>query len=767
MLDKKWQRLKNYSAHVSRFFPGELTAQEIYASLRNTKSALSKRGVDYDQPCTQSETQYCHILDDLSFWNEFMWLCYMEIKEVAPGELGTDCLVGFTPVVASEDMCRHAHILLHWLLKEHRCIKALKVKGVVARRNPRLFFDALRLNNGLRRLELRECNLEAKCKTCVEDGSQHLVAAIGTLVGLEELILYDVHMSEKALVLLGIAFENMPCLRSFSAILGYMSAPKTSILVQSLKRGKKIKTLHCNEWCLCHEGTAFAKYLAEHEVLEELVIEYGTGELESVLEALATNRALRKLHLIGYFKPFQGPLLSKMMAANNTVQSFHTSGGKCTFEGDSLAEIIRNNTGLLELDMQNVAALDGEQLALAIRINATMKKLSLRWSELSLEDTSKFCEALADNSSLQIVTAESVKEELVTDVYKVLRETGTEQRMKFKSVIKSATALQDALLNCHEITEVLYHPTSRSLAGGFAGAWNALFSTYTDDEQDSDDEPYPHEHRHFQKASDTPAPELYGLSCLTLCSHLVKLQVTLEDIMHESCAELLAQVLRTTKTLRHADLNFPTTFSTTQVLLDAISLNRTITTLIVSCWCFLAYHAGDFADTLGRNKTLNYLELHDTNADLILQELSSTVASNKFLVSIKIDDNLCLDDELWMFEIMDVLRRNFSLLERAVRFVMGKHDKRCGEAFEQVSQSVALSERVQQLAGESESDAEERIRTSRRYLNTNFLAVAGVVNDSVVCEGGSEGQTQLDQIGLDNWLRVRSYLDLTDIKDTP
>ncbi|CAN8001575.1 unnamed protein product, partial [Ixodes hexagonus] len=566
MLDKE-QRLKDYCAHLSRLSPRtrEETAEQIYVNLCEAKSCLTARRVDYDRPCTQSETQHCHILDDLSFWNEFMWLCHLEFKEVAPGELGTECLASYTPILTSEAMCVQAHILFHWLLKEHRCIRELKVKGVTVVKNPRLFVDSLILNNGLRRLELRECDLEPNEDPRIKDGSEHLVAAIGTLVGLEELVLYDVCMSRKALVLLGTAFENMPCLRSCSASLGCMSAEAAGLFIRSLKRSKTVKALHFTGWCLSSgEGTTFAKYLAQNDVLEEVVLEVperllrSAHELEPVLGTLATNRVLRKLHLFGYFfEPSQGPLLSKMMAMNNTLQSFRSSGKKCRLQGDPLAAIIRSNTGLVELGMENVAVGDVEQLADAIRTNTTMKKLSLCWYDLSLEDTTKFCEALAENCSLQIVTAVDVDEELVADMYKVLRETGTEHRMKFKAVFNSATVFQHALEDCRELTE------------------------------------------------------------------------------------------------------------------------------------------------------------------------------------------------------------------RAAHFVMGKHDKRCGEAFEQVSQSAALSERVQQLAGESESDVEERIRTSRRHLELNFMALAGVVNESVVCDGGSEGQTQLDDIGLYNWLRVRSYLRLTDIKDTP
>uniref|UniRef100_V5IDC2 Uncharacterized protein n=1 Tax=Ixodes ricinus TaxID=34613 RepID=V5IDC2_IXORI len=184
-----------------------------------------------------------------------------------------------------------------------------------------------------------------------------------------------------------------------------------------------------------------------------------------------------------------------------------------------------------------------------------MKKLSLCCSELSLADTTKLCEALAKNSTLQTVTGEEVNESLVADMYKVLRETGTDQRMKFRSIIKSPFALQEALEHCHELTEVDYCPTPRSVTGTL----NSVFGCYFIDELDSEDEDCIHRYSPVPKTDGSPAPELPAFSCLTLCSQLVELQITLAEEMSTSCAELLARFLSSTKKLRHADLNFPTT----------------------------------------------------------------------------------------------------------------------------------------------------------------------------------------------------------------
>lgn len=741
MLGKEWQKLKDYCAHVGKLLDKEQNAQQIYMILHNSK------GAKYDRPCTQSDTQYCHILNNLNFWNEFLGLCRMEVKEVAPGVLGTDTLHWSLPSV-SEVMHRQACILLHRLLKEHRCIRELK--AFVAYKNTKLFFDALQLNKDLRRLELCQSN-----ETRTEDVSRHMVAAIGTLTGLEDLVLKGVWLSEAAITLLGAAFENMPHLRSCSVSLDSTLVHGADVLIRNLKRSKTIKALHLTGWCPCDgEGAVLGEYLAEHDVLEELVLEpiywnlLNRKELGPVLEALATNRVLRKLHLESYFfGPSQGPLLSRAMSANNTLRSYRSSGQKYALEADSLAEIIRNNNGLVELAMENVIVAGVEQLAAAIRTNLMMRRLSLCWSELSLEDITKLCEALAENRSLQMVTGEDVDEKLVADVHKVLLETGTSQRVKIKSVIKSPSVLQHTLESCHELTEVSYCNTAATTDG------TCLTSVY---ELDSDHGSY--------ESEGTPDPERSALSCLNLCSHLVKLEVKLEHKMRKGCAEPLAQFLSSTEMLKHAELDFPTTFAATEAFLGALSRNKSVSTLILSRWSFRRCHLEHFAEILERNRTLNYLKLGDALSTFLLKVLSTKMASNKFLISIK-HCNCDLDDKEWMFRVRNVLRRNFSLLQLAAHFVMGTHDRRCGEAFEQVSRSAALSDEVQRLASESEVNTKQRIQTSRTYLDVNFLAVAGVVKDSLVCEGGSKGQTQLDQIGLDNWLRVRSYLMLADIRD--
>ncbi|EEC01289.1 hypothetical protein IscW_ISCW000753, partial [Ixodes scapularis] len=217
--------------------------------------------------------------------------------------------------------------------------------------------------------------------------------------------------------------------------------------------------------------------------------------------------------------------------------------------------------------------------------------------------------------------------------------------------------------------------------------------------------------------------------------------------MCEERAGLLSQFLSWTKTLKSTTLSFPTTEPSTQMLLDGLSSNTSISALELGYWRFKQRHAEDFAQLLRKNETLNNLVLHDIKTKLILQELSNYIEDNKFLVSLHVDDGGSFTQKPWMFKILDVLRRNSSLLQLC--FVVGNDFKRCGEAFEQLFRSRTLLERVQELDSESESVAKERILNSKRHLDINFLAVAGVVKSRVACSGGNGSQMKLDELGVD------------------
>ncbi|CAN8001489.1 unnamed protein product, partial [Ixodes hexagonus] len=805
--------------------------------LCNTTSPLTHQKIDLNRPCTDGDTQRCHIFDELSAWNELLCHCRMELKEVAPKKLVISGFHGSRPTFGTAVKGRYVLVLVHWLLKEHRCVKLLRIRCSVINRNPELLCDALRLAVGLKSLEIWGWYMSKHFFDDPEVDLGNLMRTISTLAGLEELKLEGVPLD---VAILKTAFENMACLRSFvlkealhcGLRCDPMATEQVFLLMDSLRCSKSITELYIDYFCLDDRSNAcFAEYLGENSTLESLTICVDFWEvqdyegLEPVLAALARNKALHVLYLIGYpMFQLRRQLVVETMTANQTLRSLRVTDPRSKLGVSVYPDIIRNNSGLLELDLESAIIGEMGSFAEAICVNKTMQKLSLNWSGLSVYDTKEFCHALTKNQSLQMVTMNGVDEELVEPVYNLVKETGTEHRVHFTSVIRSALVLQGALENCSGLKEACYCPApfvtastencicdseddssseddSEHGSGGSdsrgeddsegcdedndsrseddndepefdVGHFDDDVSSHDSDENSDND--YENFDARNRRAIKDVTAEVPAFHCLNLCKHLVKLVITMNEKMHEKSAELLARFLSSTRTLKSATLSFATIEASTQSLLDGLSCNKTLSKLELGRWCFRNRHAEDFAQTLRRNKTLNHVTLLHMRSDLILQEFAKYVADNKFLVCINIDGTRLFTCELrsftrmlWMFQIMDILRRNQSLLQRAVHFIMGDHSKQCGEAFEQLFQSQALLERVQELASVTESTAKERILNSKRHLDINFLVVAGVVNDRVACSREAERQVKLDQLGVDNWLLVRSYLKLTDIRDEP
>ncbi|CAN8025649.1 unnamed protein product, partial [Ixodes persulcatus] len=852
-MDRKRQTLKAYASHVSKLCPKHWTANKLHAELCNSTSPLTSKKVDLNRPCTGSETQFCHIYDELSLWNEALCHCHMQIKEVAPKELAISAFHG--RILEPGTAAKYALVLVHWLLKEHHCLKALRIQGSVILENSELLCDALRLAVGLKSLEIwGKRNIRKFYRPVI--ARQRLLRTIGTLAGLEELKLNCVLLSKKELAILKTVFENMTCLRSFVVTnLGFdlsMASQGSFPLMEGLKCCKTITELYLGcSYLFELLSTALAGYLDDNCTLRDLTLDLPSlgeplhrKELAPMLGALARNKALQKLHLIGYsLFELQHQLVVEAMTANQTLQSLHITDEWSWVGHKNFPDIIKNNSGLLELALEGPISKEVKSFTEAICVNKTMQKLSLNWSGVTVCDTKEFCSALAKNQSLQMVVMSNVDEKLVEGVYNVLKETGTEHRVHFTSIFKSTLVLQEALENCSELTEVCYcpalHATVRTddifINSSDSSSEDEGGDDNTDDDNDylrddgntdddndylrddgntDDDDDYLRDGDGYTDDEDNPlgdgdtvdddslggdnivdddmssdagnensdhdyrilnignnrvikdvASEIPTFRCLNTSKHLVKLVIMMNEKMCEESAELLAQFLASTKTLKCATLSFPTTESSTQSLLDGLLSNKSISKLELGYWCFKDRHAEDFAQVLRGNNTLNHLTLHHMSSSLILQELAKCIADNKFLLGINFDEMRFFTCKPWMIRIMDTLRRNSSLLQCAVYFVVGNHSKRCGEAFEQLFQSRTLLEKVQELDSESESVAKERILNSKRHLDINFLAVAGVVKSRVACSRGNGSQMKLDEIGVDNWLLVRSYLKLTDIKN--
>ncbi|CAN7985038.1 unnamed protein product [Ixodes hexagonus] len=729
---RKGQKLQAYAEHLYERCPGLSTLKQIESSMRYTKSVLSGKKINHDLPCTGGNGKLCQILDDLTVWNEFLWILDAQLQELSPGVLGVVVLRGYYAApVYSNPPIRHAAMLLHWLLMEHPCVKVLELRERFLEKYPMLFCDALRESSGLTRLKLS--------KYCPDDSvCLDVVNAIGSMKHLEELELVRFGMPKEAIARLAAVLGQMPSLKSFAYHRVGLRGPKSELLLQGLKSCKNITVLLLDNYSLVPGGgKMLADYLAQSCALRELTIHnVGKSSLEPILNVLGENQSLKKLHL-DQFSPTLPETVSlvESLIKNITLEQLLMDGGFRRPDLAPFAELVEKNKGLKELTLPRGSVQCITPFAEAIRKNEVMQKLSLCSCTMAAVEAQAFLNALAANSSLQRLDVGSVKADLVTDFCKALQETGTEERVAFVTSFKNAEQCKDILGTCKSLLKVSFSLRDDEDAAVLCTIFNLLRG----------------------------------------CHRLTELDVSLPNGIDDASASALAGFLSSTKTLKDLSLYFETTESSLPIIFEGLCCNKTISKLYLKPWAFDEPEEDLVAELLKASKTLNQLNLdssteetaHDEELNSVsldvLVGLAKLVVLSYTLLEVKILEHR--DFEESTFAVKDAMRRNLSFLQRAAQFVMGVRNKRSADAFERVHRSEALVKKVKELAQVTGAEAREKVRDSLRDLDVNFLAMVGVVKTEVVCVGTSTSQLTLDKIGVDMWLRIRSYLKISDVLD--
>ncbi|KAH9363008.1 hypothetical protein HPB48_014210 [Haemaphysalis longicornis] len=199
--------------------------------------------------------------------------------------------------------------------------------------------------------------------------------------------------------------------------------------------------------------------------------------------------------------------------------------------------------------------------------------------------------------------------------------------------------------------------------------------------------------------------------------------VWLNKVVLSLSLSLLSTVIASGKVLNQACLDFPAKGSQAIVLIQGIGKNRSLSDLTLCGWLFQPRVAVAFSNMLCSSHILKNIAFFETlTTSHIRAELLRGLASNYTLLE---RSGLQLRNH---HSVYDRLRRNQSLLYQASRFVLPPlcNTKKAASAFEKVSGGDAFRAVISQLAGLTEAEAAELVTRRRRYLDENFLVVAGV-----------------------------------------
>lgn len=669
----------------------------------------------------------CQIFEELPLWNELLWFIKVELREMIPGLLH---VVRLPHAIVPPEACKEverAAILLHWLLTRHWCINSVEVDSCLLQGHHQLFCDAVQQNTSLRQLRLSKHELNVR-------QTAKLVNAICGMCHLEELECDQLNLS-------GVEESLLACFSDFirnSTSLKVLKVTKiqkmkhVEVLMQALQDNSSITMLITEAPVTPDSIAGLCKFVAGSTRLTELCLYCYTEELldyiEPLCKALTVNERLEELTFRNHvFDLVDATHFSDMMAVNTTLKAL----AFCHCEWEFLTP----------------------WLAPSDWRPGKVESAKARWGEFWRVEP--FVHAIRNNTSLR---------EIVLDTNHFL----DNELERLLVTVKESASLQKLWFHHFAIPSAL-------------GTCNLLQKTATSDKVCSMycrcssvgfDEAL-HEYRSLLVAAECTFydlnPARLGTVCTALGSsdYVSRLDLHIIAVVSEDCAALLAAYLASTSALRQLRMCFRVSDKAARAIAAGLCSNASLERLHVYGWSFGDGDVRGLCDWIGRSRSLHYFVWLCANAKVasaMVSELSGRLEENYTLAQFRV--SACRQDEAQWQAVQHVVRRNASLVERAVRFALGSKLKRCASAFEAVSWHPRVRAGLQEQAALSAAEAGRWIEESARRLENDFWQLSEIVKEHICCHERDDGVTQLDRLGFDGLRALRRFLKVGDIADS-
>ncbi|CAN7942665.1 unnamed protein product, partial [Ixodes pacificus] len=511
-------------------------------------------------------------------------------------------------------------------------------------------------------------------------------AIASALEGLVKLKISDFRTPECALDLLGAALQKNSRLASLYLSGICMNVRTAELLLSGLATCPGLVDLTTEDYFLFPgKGRTLGNFVAESTALKQL--------------CLLSNACSKVKHLETFFEG---------LTSNCNLEELHLRDfelKKPTM--DLLAKAVVHHSALKVLKVGSYQAIEGGSLADVMASNTGLRELMLGGSDAGC--VAEFSRAISKNTRLQKLqlNLSGMKMQDYKELLMALSCNPSLRELEFHSVPGSFLLDLCQLTRNTDTEGRVKFPAEFPNVLGFTIAMKRCF----------------------------------GLTQLTFWPQC-------RQIEHEYLVDL-ALFLSQTTTLKEATLSFRTTAESTRVLLSAISRNQSLSKLRICDWTFELWDLQQLYDIVSTNRNLTELHLQLSNYEKrgIIHSLSKHLRSNLNLINVTVDVDYWRDDRFVQLPLRKAIQSNLSTLHRAVLFMMGSRGREFAEAFERTCDLSSLVAAVQKSANQPEEQAKEMVKSSKRYLDCNFLAAVGVVKDVVVCV--PNGRVQLDCIGLD------------------
>ncbi|XP_070380009.1 uncharacterized protein [Dermacentor albipictus] len=699
------------------------------ADIEGIKGFFSGHAVDHASPCTATEDRACHIVRHLSVWNEVLSQAKLELRETPRTRSGLTVASIDCPYIEdhSLDTLHRVATLLHCLVKKHHCVTHVDVTMGKLNLYDELLCDALRGNQFVESLKLREsiswglgpqgnfcavvptlphlkhfeCTSDAKCQRSFLDALTSLLLTTRSLTSLH--------------------IPNLRMSRSLGkALLNAIMACST---LRELTLDFDVVTCGLQEIC-----ATFAEYLKSSTALTTLNF-VGKAYLQStsmqlVLRGLEKNRTITRLHFgEAFVSEHCVEDVANIFARNATLRSIH---------------IVTNRYDLYSFFQQKRAFIWDVWLA-SLTENKTLEELTLPFNIWRPQKWALFFRALSTKHNLKhvVVDGEAASAFVLQQVCEALRESGAEERVVFGPELA-------AFCYMYGLHLLRYHCFRYVVA--------------------SDDD-------------DVPFALPLGRLLHQLCSlnHVTTLTVTTDPGMYsEDLSSALADYVGTTTTLKKLRLiSMSLAYSANETDLDwtavveSFSRNSSLAELYVSATCMSEDDSKRMADVVNHSENIrrfSVLVRRGWNWAAFVSRLSDGICRNYSLIEVEVPGYMNKDS----FAIWDTARRNSRLVATASQFLAGANpDKTTGAALERVLRHRALLEELAEVQSISEDEAAAALRDEVRSFEGmhEFMRLAGVVKERVTCHRREDGRTQLDDLNEHCWIVIRRCLALGDVVD--
>lgn len=664
------------------------------------------------RPCSATDTKDCRLLDDVTSWNELLHPVGFEVYEYEPGRFALHSLnAHFEETTGHSEHIQEGAFAFYFLLKTHRCIKVLKMEEhlLLVHCFPLVKLAFLE-NKGLEVVKVRHSYM-APYPSC------ELLEAAANITSLRRVVLYELELTTLGAQQLAEVLARNELLESVQLHYDVSDGRDQDVLFRSIAGLRRLSSVSLNSRKLDDAAAkGIAHLLRTTDTLRDLKLGgWETVDPEHftlVADALNENKTLESVTFSYCYINDEGcGLVASALRENTSIKRLTICRGEFGDGGaQSLAEVLKTDACIEDLDLSgnDIGSMGAGALAEAIAANHTLKNLNLTQNYIDTLGTMAIAKSLVGNTTLEEVNLGYVLcEDSELD--------GLETMFEGFGIQVSDTE-SDCLVKLFR---------KLSSFEKIIAVWNdAGVSELA---------------RTIQCSSKIRKVSLEGLCEVStevlkelfhalLANKTVEtLEIPLEMTCSEDAVSSLTEYLSTTTSLKHFTMPLKASQKeAVRALTEALAVNQSIVHLQVICPDVDELTEQLFGDVFKQNHTIETFLLNDYTGQFELSDhkplikLAAALADNYVVTKVKNE----FSGVPWegLSAVHTILRRNRSLLNRAVRFALDPTSDvpEVAHLFWQVRHLRSFQQLLARVVNTTAEEAKDKISVVENFVKCHY-----------------------------------------------